>query len=95
MRDVKDPSARGLVQVPFACALDDYAMTETATRLPAHPTDSVAAERLWDALYHAHTGQSGRLVADLENVAFRRFLPLARTLAHTEGGTQGADRTAV
>jgi hypothetical protein len=34
-------------------------------------------------------------VADLEDAAFRRYLPLARTLAHTAGGeTPDADRTA-
>ena len=79
----ESPLSPGLVQVPFACAVDDDAMTETATRVPAHPADSVAAERLWDSLHQARTGQSRRLVADLEDAAFRRYLPLARTLAHT------------
>ena len=70
-------------------------MTETAIRVPAQSVDSVAAERLWDALYQARAGQSRRLVADLEDAAFRRYLPMARTLAHTEGGAQDADRTAI
>jgi len=92
---VKVLSVRGLVQVPFACAWDDDAMTETALRVPPHPADSVAAERLWDALYQARAGRSRRVVADLEDAAFRRYLPLARTLAHTAGGeTPDADRTA-
>jgi hypothetical protein len=34
-------------------------------------------------------------VADLEDAAFRRYLPLARTLAHTAGDATDADRTAV
>jgi len=91
---VKVLSVRGLVQVPFACAWDDDAMTETALRVPAHPADSVAAERLWDALYQARAGRSRRLVADLEDAAFRRYLPLSRTLAHSAAGdATGPDRT--
>lgn len=72
-------------------------MTETATRVTAHPADSVAAERLWDSLYQARTGQSRRLVADLEDAAFRRYLPLARTLAHTTAGDDAkeVDRIAI
>jgi len=85
----------GLVQVPFACAVDDGCMTQTAIRIPAQSVDSVAAERLWDALYQARKGQSRRLVADLEDAAFRRYLPMARTLAHTEGGAQDADHPAI
>src|SRR5690349_21663631 len=93
MRGMKDPSVRGLVQVPFACAVDDGRMTETAIRVPAQSVDSVAAERLWNALYQAQAVRTRRLVADLEDAAFRRYLSLARTLAHTEGGAQDADRT--
>jgi DNA-directed RNA polymerase specialized sigma subunit len=70
-------------------------MTETTLRV-AHPADSVAAERLWDALYQARAARSRRLVADLEDAAFRRYLPLARTLAHTAAGNaKDADRTAI
>ena len=87
-------SVRGLVQVPFACAVDDGCMTETAIRVPAQSVDSVAAERLWDALYQARAGRSRRLVADLEDAAFRRYLPLSRTLAHSAAGdATGPDRT--
>src|SRR6478672_1578105 len=69
-------------------------MTETALRVPPHPADSVAAERLWDALYQARAGRSRRLVADLEDAAFRRYLPLSRTLAHSAAGdATGPDRT--
>jgi hypothetical protein len=69
-------------------------MTETALRVPAHPADSVAAERLWDALYQARASRSRRLVADLEDAAFRRYRPLARTLAHSAAGeATGPDRT--
>ncbi len=95
MRDVKDPSVRGLVQVPFACSVDDGCMTETAIRVPAQSVDSVAAERLWDALHQARAERACRLVADLEDAAFRRYLPMARTFAHMEGGPQDADRTAI
>jgi hypothetical protein len=69
-------------------------MSERTVRAPSHPADSVAAERLWDALYVARAGRSRRLVADLEDAAFRRYLPWARTLVHAAGLTQGADRTA-
>ena len=89
-------SVRGLVQVPFVCAWDDDAMTETALRVPARPVDSVAVERLWDALYQARADRSRRLVADLEDAAFHRYLPLARTLAHSAAGdATGADRTGI
>jgi hypothetical protein len=64
-----------------------------STALPSR--GSVAAERLWDALYVARAGRSPQVEADLEDAAFRRYLPLARTLAHTMGGdSPDADRTA-
>ena len=69
-------------------------VTETSIRLHSHPADSVAAERLWDELY-VRAGRSRWVAADLEDAAFRRSLPLARTLAHTTGGdSPDADRTA-
>jgi len=92
---VRVTSVPNLVQVPFACPGDDEQMTETSARVEPHPADSVAAERLGDALYVTRAGRSRRVVADLEDAAFRRYLPLARTLAHTAGGeTPDADRTA-
>jgi hypothetical protein len=36
----------------------------------------VAAERQWDALYQARAARSRRLVADLEDAAFGRYLRL-------------------
>jgi hypothetical protein len=94
--DVKVASVLGLVRVPFAVAVDHGAMTETTLRVPAHPADSVAAERLWDALYQARAARSSQLVADLEDAAFRRYLPLARTLPHTAvGDATDADRPAI
>ena len=49
-------------------------------------TDSVAAERLWDALYRARTGETEQSTADLEDAAFRYYLPMARSLAHSVCG---------
>src|SRR5690349_12384355 len=94
--ECETPLVPGLVQVPFAFARDDDAMTETALRVPAHPADSVAAERLWDALYQARATRSRRLVADLEDAAFRRYLLLARTGAHSAAGdATESERTAI
>jgi len=49
-------------------------------------TDSVVAERLWDALYRARTGETEQSTADLEDTAFRYYLPMARSLAHSVCG---------
>ena len=46
-----------------------------------HSSDSVTAERLWAALSHARAGGRGNQAADLEDAAFRLYLPMARTLA--------------
>ena len=47
------------------------------------PADSVVAERLWDALYRARTGETEQSTGDLEDAAFRFYLPMARSLAHS------------
>lgn len=68
-------------------------MIQTPVREEHHPADSAVAERLWDALYLARAGRSRRQVVDLEDAAFRFYLPMTRTLAHTvTGGTDGVDR---
>ena len=71
-------------------------MIETTVVQTDGPTDSAAAaERLWDVLYLARAGNSRRSVAELEDAAFRLYLPMARTLAHGGGGDfNGADRVA-
>ena len=75
-------------------------MTETIPtidRRPAldgrQPADTAVAERLWDALYQARTGESHQPVAELEDAAFRFYLPMARTLAHHVNGDTEADRS--
>lgn len=82
-----------VVQIPFLFGADNSRVTPTdTTLLEHHPADSAAAERLWDALYLARTGKTGQPVADLEDAAFRLYLPMARTLAHTVVGGTDADR---
>jgi hypothetical protein len=83
-----------VVQIPFVFGVDDVGVTSTDTTLLEHhhPADSAAAERLWDALYLARAGKTRQPVADLEDAAFRLYLPMARTLAHTVGGDTLADR---
>ena len=49
-------------------------------------TDSVVAEHLWYALYRARTGETEQSTADLEDTAFRYYLPMARSLAHSVCG---------
>lgn len=72
------------VQVPFLFGGDHARVTSTdAPLLEHHPADSAAAERLWDAIYLARVGKTWQSVADLEDAAFRLYLPMARTLAHT------------
>jgi hypothetical protein len=81
------------VQIPFLFGTDHARVTSTdTTLLEQHPADSAAAERLWDALYLARVGKSWQPVADLEDAAFRLYLPMARTLAHTVAGGTAADR---
>ncbi|MEP6562628.1 MAG: hypothetical protein ABJD68_16330 [Nakamurella sp.] len=46
-------------------------------------TNSALAERLWDELSQARGAKSSRPVADLEDAAFRLYLPMARTLARS------------
>ena len=53
------------------------------------------AERLWDALYLARVGKSRHQVVGLEDAAFRLYLPMTRTLAHTVTGGGGSDRVDV
>lgn len=83
-----------VVKVPFLFGTDHAGVTSTDTTLVGHhPADSAAAERLWDALYLARAGKTGQSVADLEDAAYRLYLPMARTLAHTVGGiTTETDR---
>ena len=83
-----------VVQIPFLFDADHVGVTSTDTTLLEHhhPADSAAAERLWDALYLARAGKTWQPVADLEDAAFRLYLPMARTLAHTVGGETPADR---
>ena len=58
-------------------------MTQTPVQEEHHPADSAAAEKLWDALYLARAGKSGQPVADIEDAAFRFYLPMARSIART------------
>ena len=44
------------------------------------------AERLWDALHRARTSETEQSTADLEDAAFRYYLPMARSLAHSVCG---------
>lgn len=60
-----------------------------------HPTDSAAAERLWDALFLARAGKTLHPVADLEDAVFRFYLPMARTLAHDVTVGSAVNRAAV
>jgi len=77
-----------VVQIPFLLGTDHVRVTSTDTTLLEHyPADSATAERLWDALYLARAGKTRQPVADLEDAAFRLYLPMARTLAHTFGDT--------
>lgn len=70
-------------------------MIETAVLETHHPADSAAAERLWDALYLARAGKSRRLVVELEDAAFRLYLPMTRTIARSvTGQTDAVDRLA-
>ena len=82
-----------VVQIPFLFGADHAGVTPTDTTLLEHnPADCAVAERLWDALYLARTGKTWKPVADLEDAAFRLYLPMARTLAHTVGGETATDR---
>lgn len=45
--------------------------------------DSALAERLWGELSKARAAHNPHPVADLEDAAFRFYLPMARTLAHS------------
>ncbi len=59
-------------------------MTSTDRTAQDHQeVGSAAEERLWDSLYRARAGKAGHLLADLEDAAFRLYLPMARTLAHS------------
>ena len=60
----------------------------TMTPVWADHLDTPAAEQLWDMLYLARAGKTRHSVADLEDAAFRMYLPMARTLAHTVNGDQ-------
>ena len=88
-------SSSPVVQIPFLFGPDNAGVTPTdTTLLEHHPADSAAAERLWDALYLARAGKTWKPVADLEDAAFRLYLPTARTLAHTVVGDDPVDRGA-
>ena len=76
---VKKP---GFVQILFAFIDHDAAVTTTERRPLEHPADSLAAERLWEALSRYRADDLQREVADLEDALFRLYLPMARTLAH-------------
>ena len=57
--------------------------------------DSPTAEQLWDALYLARAGKTRHSISDLEDAAFRLYLPMARTLVQTVNGDRPwADRVA-
>ncbi len=46
-------------------------------------TQTIAtAEKLWDALRQARTGQQPCTLAHVEDALFRYYLPMARTMAH-------------
>lgn len=82
-----------VVQIPFLLGSDHVRVTSTDTTLLEHyPADSATAERLWDALYLARAGKTRQPVADLEDAAFRLYLPMARSLAHTVSGGTPVDR---
>jgi len=70
------------VQIPFASTAHDAEVTTTELRPPEHPADSLAAERLWEALSRARADEQQHRVADLEDALFRLYLPMALTLAH-------------
>ena len=62
-------------------------------------TDPVTGERLWAALAYARAGERQHQVADLEDAAFRLYLPMARTFAQgvtcdTAAERQAADQAA-
>jgi hypothetical protein len=76
-------------------------MSETRPAGTDEPTgdgqaaDTAAAELLWAALYRARAGESHQSIAELEDAAFRFYLPMARTLAHRVNGDTEADRIRV
>ena len=73
MAQCKDPSETGRALRELSCP-----------RVGDHqPADSVVAERSWDALYRARTGETEQSRADLEDAAFRFYLPMARSLSHS------------
>lgn len=58
------------------------AMSDLLVRPEQPRADSPTAEHLWIALYEARAGKAVHSVAQLEDAAFRMYLPMARTLAH-------------
>jgi hypothetical protein len=67
---------------------DDAGVTtiEASVHSEYPPADSLAAERLWDALFLARAGKTRHVAAELEDAVFRYYLPMARTLAGTAVG---------
>ena len=71
---------RAILEAPSPC-VDDHADT----------ADSVVAERLWDALHRARTGETQQSAATLEDAAFRFYLLTVADLAD-DGFVEDSDR---
>lgn len=78
------PDTASVAQCNAPSETDD-AIREASSSLvdDHHPADSAVAERLWDALHRARAGETEQSAADLEDAAFRFYLPMARSLAHS------------
>ncbi len=59
-----------------------------------HYADSVAADRLWEALSTARAEQSHEHIADLEDAVFESYLPMATALADRVGYDTAAEEMA-
>ena len=83
------------VQDPFVSATQHVRVTVSEVRLRGpHYADSVAADRLWDALSRARVAERHPLVAELEDAVFQSYLPMARSLADRVRCDTGAERRA-
>lgn len=69
--------------MPFTAARHTELMSDFSVRAAQPPGASPTAEHLWNALYEARAETAVHSVAQLEDAAFRMYLPMARTLAHT------------
>jgi hypothetical protein len=50
------------------------------------PSDTVTADRLWEALHQARAGRTPQTLAHTQDAVFRFYLPMARTLARAAVG---------